>query len=124
MPEPRRFPPPWSVDEASAACFIVRDHEGKALAYAYFEDEPGRRSAAHLMTRDEARARHGIVTWVVLDYKEPPHSRRARKSALAYWAALGSPSAGIFSRADLFAAPVHINIHRISTPRSLRRAVA
>lgn len=50
----RRFPPPWSVEE-SGACFIVRDREGQALAYCYFEDEPGRRSAAKLLTRDEAR---------------------------------------------------------------------
>jgi hypothetical protein len=51
----RRFPPPWSVDEKNAACLIVRDHEGKSLAYVYFEDESGRRAAAHLLTRDEAR---------------------------------------------------------------------
>jgi hypothetical protein len=53
-PEPRRFPPPWTVDETDA-CFIVRDRNKQALAYVYFEDEPGRRSAAHLLTRDEAR---------------------------------------------------------------------
>jgi hypothetical protein len=43
------------VDEENSACFIVNDGEGKSLAYVYFEDELGRRSAAHLMTRDEAR---------------------------------------------------------------------
>jgi len=40
---PRRFPAPWTIDEANDACFIVRDHNGQALAYVYFEDEPGRR---------------------------------------------------------------------------------
>ena len=46
---PRRFPPPWTIDEASNACFIVRDNMGQVLGYFYFEDEPGRRSAAKLL---------------------------------------------------------------------------
>jgi DNA-binding LacI/PurR family transcriptional regulator len=54
MPSPRRFPPPWSSEE-SDACFIVRDRSGQAVAYLYFEDEAGRRSAAKLLTRNEAR---------------------------------------------------------------------
>ena len=44
----------WSVEETDA-CFIVRDHGGQALAYVYFEEEPGRRAAAKLLTKDEAR---------------------------------------------------------------------
>lgn len=36
----RRFPPPWTIDSTDA-CFIVRDANGQALAYVYFEDEPG-----------------------------------------------------------------------------------
>jgi hypothetical protein len=48
----RRFPPPWSIDE-SEACFVVTDQAGQKLAYFYFENEPGRRSVAKLLTRDE-----------------------------------------------------------------------
>ncbi|HET8921207.1 MAG TPA: hypothetical protein VFN27_16225 [Xanthobacteraceae bacterium] len=50
----RRLPPPWSVEEQEA-CFIVRDQNDQQLAYVYFEDEPGRRSAAKLLSKDEAR---------------------------------------------------------------------
>src|SRR5262249_21466581 len=44
-PMTRRFPPPW----------VVRDANKQQLAYVYYENEPGRRSAAKLLTKDEAR---------------------------------------------------------------------
>jgi hypothetical protein len=50
----RRFPPPWST-EVTPNCFIVRDANGQALSYIYYESEPGRRSAAKLLSKDEAR---------------------------------------------------------------------
>jgi hypothetical protein len=54
MTSPRRFMPPWSIEEG-AACFIVRDHDKQALAYVYYETESGRRSSAKLLTHDQAR---------------------------------------------------------------------
>jgi hypothetical protein len=51
---PRRFPPPWTVEELDA-CFVVIDSAEQKLAYVYFEDEAGRRSAGKLLTKDEAR---------------------------------------------------------------------
>ena len=48
------LPAPWSFEERPA-CFIVSYANGQALAYVYYEEESGRRTAAKLMTQDEAR---------------------------------------------------------------------
>ena len=53
--QPRRFPPPRDIEEHNRSCFIVRDNNGQALSYVYPETEPGRRTTANLLTRDEAR---------------------------------------------------------------------
>jgi hypothetical protein len=56
----RRFPPPWSA-EVQPNHYVVRDANKQALAYIYYGmsrvlwNEPGRRSAAKLLTKDEAR---------------------------------------------------------------------
>jgi hypothetical protein len=42
--KPRRFSPPWRVEELSTS-FVIRDDNGQKLAYVHFEEEPGRRSA-------------------------------------------------------------------------------
>ena len=59
MPSPRRFPTPWSVEDIGAdvqrRAFVVKDTNGQRLAYIYYEEEPGRRPAAKLLTKDEAR---------------------------------------------------------------------
>jgi hypothetical protein len=50
MPErSRRFPPPWTVEE-TAPMLHRRDRNGQALAFVYYEEEPGRRAAAKLLT--------------------------------------------------------------------------
>jgi hypothetical protein len=42
----RRFPLRWIHRGTQQRTFIVRDANGQALGYFYFEDEPGRRAAA------------------------------------------------------------------------------
>ena len=44
-----------TVEEYRGISYIVRDAKNFAVAYVYFEAQPGRRAAANLMTKDEAR---------------------------------------------------------------------
>jgi hypothetical protein len=50
---PRKLPAPWSVD-ALESCFVVRDANGQALAYVYF-DATGLIGTSAKLSRDEAR---------------------------------------------------------------------
>jgi len=50
----RRFPAPWTVEDTGAA-FVVKDGSGQKLGYFYYEEESGRRQAAKLLTKNEAR---------------------------------------------------------------------
>jgi hypothetical protein len=45
----------WTVEKYRGISYIVRDANIFPLAYVYFESEPGRRAAANLITKDEAR---------------------------------------------------------------------
>jgi hypothetical protein len=49
------FPCPWTAEEYRGISYIVRDANNFPVAYVYFDTEPGRRAAANLMTKDEAR---------------------------------------------------------------------
>jgi hypothetical protein len=74
----RRFPPLWSVEE-QAACFVVVDHSGQKLAYIYFEDEPGRRSAGKLLGKDEAHQHEDALERMNARFQADPsliHQRR------------------------------------------------
>ena len=94
----RHFPPPWLVAELEA-CFVVIDSAGQKLSYVYFEDEPGRRSAAKLLSKDEARR---IALSIAKLPKRPTPEQRGsvenwleaedaagQRWALAAWALVG-----------------------------------
>jgi hypothetical protein len=60
LSQTRRFPPPWSVEELDA-CFVVRDRNGQALAYVYFEGERNRIFFPR-NSRQSQKSRSTIVT--------------------------------------------------------------
>jgi hypothetical protein len=80
MPAVRRFPPPWTIDE-HAESFILRDATGQALAYFYFEDEPGRRSAD---VRFKATAVIGCVSSETARSQMTPNGSRAADYAVVH----------------------------------------
>jgi hypothetical protein len=43
------------TSQRSLSAILVKDGGGQKLAYVHYEEEPGRRSAAKLLTKDEAR---------------------------------------------------------------------
>jgi phage portal protein BeeE len=80
---PRRFPPPWTIEEHNDACFIVSDKNGQALAYFYFEDEAGRHSAANLLTRDEALGDGVKASWTTSAEKRSGEAGSPRSRPMA-----------------------------------------
>lgn len=54
MKSPRRFPPPWHVEQAPGG-FKVLDASGQALAYVYARETKAEADIAKILTFDEAR---------------------------------------------------------------------
>jgi hypothetical protein len=54
MPSQRRFPTPWRADKMPGG-YVVRDANGRALAYVYSRDDEAETRQAKVLTADEAR---------------------------------------------------------------------
>ena len=53
MSYPRRFPPPWKIEEHQEA-YVVTDGLGQRLAYLYFENEAIRQGILKRLSKDDA----------------------------------------------------------------------
>jgi len=54
MTSPRRFPPPWEVEQIPGG-YKVLDASGQALIYVYARETPNEANIAGVLTFDEAR---------------------------------------------------------------------
>ena len=54
MTSPRRFPPPWQVEQIPGGYKVV-DSTGQSLAYVYGRESRADADIAHVLTLDEAR---------------------------------------------------------------------
>jgi hypothetical protein len=56
MPEqsPRRFPPPWKVEEIAVG-YVVKNANGQSLAYVYGRESRADADTAKVLTMDETR---------------------------------------------------------------------
>ena len=54
MTSPRRFPPPWQVEQTPGG-FKVRDASSQALVYIYARETRQQANTAKVLTFDEAR---------------------------------------------------------------------
>ena len=54
MTSPRRFPPPWFVEDIGD-CFVVEASNNRPLVFIYYGEGVARRSLARLLTRNAAR---------------------------------------------------------------------
>jgi hypothetical protein len=75
------------------ACFVVRDHNGQALAHVYFEDDSGRRLAAKLLSKER---RSGNL----VPCQTPPQ--------LAFMASAGRQPVNMISRTQSTALPGYV----------------
>jgi hypothetical protein len=70
----------------------VRDGDKQALAYVYFENEPGRRSSAKLLARDEVfliavniAKLPSVPRQILKDIPRPPDSAKRRQISNPIW---------------------------------------